>query len=75
MHGRTNEPVIRSRRQQGLAERVADPAALTHVADLATAAGTCRSPPGPEAAPVVCHHHRGPAPRANPSTATKKGTS
>jgi hypothetical protein len=59
MHGRTNEPVTRSRRQQGLAERVTDLVALPYVADLAESAGSCRSPPSPEAAPVVCHHHRG----------------
>jgi hypothetical protein len=34
MHGHTNEPVTRSRRQQGLAERVTSPVALPNVADL-----------------------------------------
>jgi len=35
MHGHTNEPVTRSWRQQGLAERVTDPTALARVAGLA----------------------------------------
>jgi hypothetical protein len=59
MHGHTNERVTRSRQPQGLAERVTNPVALPYVADLVEAAGSCRSPPGPEVASVVCHHHRG----------------
>jgi hypothetical protein len=74
MHGPTNEPVTRSRRQQGLAERATNAVGLPCVARLVAAADSCRSPPSPER-PRWCVTTTEASTRANPSTATKKGTS
>jgi hypothetical protein len=72
MHRHTNELVTRSRQQQGLAEQVTNPAALPQRAGPVAAAGICRSPPCPEAAPVVVTHHRGQHPERAPQQPRRK---
>jgi hypothetical protein len=72
MHGHANELVTRSRQQRDPAKRVTNPAALSHGAGLVATAGICRSPPGPQAAPMVCDHHRGPAPERTPQQPRRK---